>query len=182
MGLEQVLAISDTQDNGEETRSVVSNSPARLVADMASLLLGVDQAPTSVRGTTRRGADGSTRPSSNPQKDWPHLSYPAPATPRSPGGTWQPALRVCEARGTTGLPTARRVRLLRTLTRRWHEHSPRSWGLSLTPNSAPGLNQPHTWSSRPYFAEIRWVPYISPQNLIGSDCCWRSAGRNGSPV
>lgn len=110
MGLAQVLAISDTQDNGEETRSVVSNSPARLVADMASLLLGVDQAPTSVRGATRRGADGSTRPSSNPQKDWPHLSYSAPATPRSPARAWQPALRVCEACGTTGPPMARQVR------------------------------------------------------------------------
>lgn len=30
--------------------------------------------------------------------------------------------------------------------------------------------------------KYRWVPYISPRNLIGSDCCWRSAGRNGSPV
>lgn len=104
MGLEQVLAISDTQDNGEETRSVVSNSPARLVADMASLLLGVDQDPTSVRSASRRGADSSTRPSSNSQKDWPHLSYPAPATPRSPACAWQPALRVCEACGTTGPP------------------------------------------------------------------------------
>lgn len=78
--------------------------------------------------------------------------------------------------GSSARPVGRQVRKPRQVLRALGPHpqvaqtQPPSPGPLHTPHPPVlGFSQPRTRARRPYFAEIRWVPYILLHNAIGSN-------------